>query len=357
MRGYFQEGAEMFGRAAEGLTGAQATTRGDEHDLIVGKVLARQGTFWYHLGRFREADVRLRQSLTTLRRLDARGELAFALKHLGDIARVLGNYAEASRFLEEAIEIRAGIGDRPGQAFALLSLAGVAAFGQGDYERARRLCEEGLAICREAGDRQAVAQFLTALGIVAQTTGDYDAAASLLRECLATYQALNEPNGAALTLYNLALVARALGEHTQASQLCQESLTVYREIGDQSGVAECLTTLGEIACASGRAAYQDSENYFHSALRVARDTQETPVMLSALAGLATLWTKQEKREGALELAALVQRHPATSQETRDRAGQLLSELETQLPAPIMAAVQERGRARQLDEVVAEILQT
>src|SRR4029453_11194161 len=67
-----------------------------------------------------------------------------------------------------------------GRAKALIT-AGSLAYRQGDYETARSLHEESLAIRRRLGDRRGIAASLHNLGLVAHRQGD-NAAARLLSE-------------------------------------------------------------------------------------------------------------------------------------------------------------------------------
>jgi hypothetical protein len=59
------------------------------------------------------------------------------------------------------------------------------------------------------------------------------------------------------------------------------------------------------------------------------------------------------REGALELLALILCHPASWPWAKDRAAPLVAQLEAELPPDVVAAAQERGRARDLEVTVAE----
>jgi hypothetical protein len=68
------------------------------------------------------------------------------------------------------------------------------------------------------------------------------------------------------------------------------------------------------------------------------------------------FSKEAKLEKALEILALVVHHRATWQVYRDKATHLLAELEAELPPEVVAAAQERGKTRKLEEVVAEILE-
>ena len=48
-------------------------------------------------------------------------------------------------------------------------------------------------------------------------------------------------------------------------------------------------------------------------------------------------------------------HPATWQTIKDRAARLQAQLEADLPREVVTAAQERGKSRQLAEVVAELV--
>ena len=61
-------------------------------------------------------------------------------------------------------------------------------------------------------------------------------------------------------------------------------------------------------------------------------------------------------ERALELVAMVLHHPMSCQWAKDRAVPLIVELEADLPPEAVTAARERGRARDLDATVVELLE-
>ena len=63
----------------------------------------------------------------------------------------------------------------------------------------------------------------------------------------------------------------------------------------------------------------------------------------------------QKKTKALELLATVISHPATWQPIKDRATRLQAQLEADLPREVVTAALERGKTRQLAEVVAELV--
>ncbi len=78
--------------------------------------------------------------------------------------------------------------------------------------------------------------------------------------------------------------------------------------------------------------------------------------LSALAGFASLQAKQGDRDHALELLLLVLNHPASFQETKERATQLRAELEAQLTSQQVEAAQIRAKTTTFEATGEEILQ-
>ena len=74
------------------------------------------------------------------------------------------------------------------------------------------------------------------------------------------------------------------------------------------------------------------------------ETQGTFVALEALVGFAALKAKQGNIEQALELSLIVLNHPASLQETKNRADPLRAELEAHItPTQIEAMPGSRQR--------------
>ena len=72
-------------------------------------------------------------------------------------------------------------------------------------------------------------------------------------------------------------------------------------------------------------------------------------------GPARWLARAGRAERAVEVAALARHHPASVQETRCKTQELLAELQRRLEADAYAAAEERGRARDLEETVRELL--
>jgi hypothetical protein len=95
---------------------------------------------------------------------------------------------------------------------------------------------------------------------------------------------------------------------------------------------------------------------WRKSLRIAIDTRGTPVALEVLAGFVDLQAKRGTMEHALDLLLIVLNHPASFQETKDRAEALRAELEAQLTSQQVEAAQTRAKAKTFEAAVEAILQ-
>jgi hypothetical protein len=112
----------------------------------------------------------------------------------------------------------------------------------------------------------------------------------------------------------------ARGEHAQARHLYQESLVLKRQIGNQRGVALTLACVGKLAQTVGD--YAEARQHYCQAL----------VLLS-----------------------FIQHHPAAEKQVRDQVASVLSELKARLAPEVVAAAEEQGKTRTLEEVVEPFL--
>ena len=79
------------------------------------------------------------------------------------------------------------------------------------------------------------------------------------------------------------------------------------------------------------------------------------IALDALAGLARLHAKQRNQEQALELSLIVLNHPASLQETKDRAKDLLVRLESQLTPLQIETFQVHAGEKSFEATVDDLL--
>src|SRR5262249_1762583 len=111
MHSWFGEGADVF-RAAR--TALAAPADGDAR-IIRGRLLAGEGWLTFHLGRQREAQALLIQSLAVLRARDALADLIWTLNYLGVVCSYLGEYDTTETLCHESLALTDANGDRYGR--------------------------------------------------------------------------------------------------------------------------------------------------------------------------------------------------------------------------------------------------
>ncbi|HEV3294345.1 MAG TPA: tetratricopeptide repeat protein [Streptosporangiaceae bacterium] len=161
-----------------------------------------------------------------------------------------GPWAEAITRHAAAVRSARYIGDRPGQATALINLGNVRRLA--GYPGAARDLEEALGICRDLGDRLGQATTLTDLGIVRQLTGDHPGAARDLEEALGIYRDVGDRSGEVETLNDLVTLHRVRGDLRQARSCHRQALDLARQIGSARDQAHALAGHGRCEIAAGR---------------------------------------------------------------------------------------------------------
>jgi tetratricopeptide (TPR) repeat protein len=116
------------------------------------------------------------------REIGDRRSISMNLHALGMVAHVAGDYAEAQALLEECAFVSRDIG--AWRAALALSVLGDVKRAQGDFEAARCMLLEALKGHRELGDKPGIAKTLVSLAIVSHEDGDIQAARLHLMEAL-----------------------------------------------------------------------------------------------------------------------------------------------------------------------------
>ena len=120
---------------------------------------------------------------------------------------------------------------------------------------------------------------------------------------------------------------------------------------NRSGVAATLTRLGYNALA--RQDLTAARAHFFAALHTAWDTRAVPRILEALAGIATALAGDEPNR-ACDLACVVWKHPAVTQESRDRVAKLLEQSVARVARGPSGAADQQP-VPQLEDVIRVLL--
>lgn len=91
------------------------------------------------------------------------------------------------------------------------------------------------------------------------------------------------------------------------------------------------------------------------ALHTAQEFDVVPLALYTLVGVARLMAYKGDKERAAELLGLVTSHPVSSDFAKNKAWEVVTELETELPPDVFAEAQQRGASYDLNLLINEIL--
>jgi predicted ATPase/DNA-binding CsgD family transcriptional regulator len=145
------------------------------------------------------------------------------------------------------------------------------------------LAEDGLKLCREAGDDFWTASGLNLLAEAALHTGHADDAAARADEALSIAQAAGDGWNEGYALGIKAAIAGVNGRLREAQQLAQDSIAVMRRIDQQWGTARALLGLGDLARLRGDPG--DARRQYLEALGILREIDARPELARCLAGL------------------------------------------------------------------------
>ena len=185
----------------------------------------------------------------------------------------------------------------------------------------------------------------------AELTGDVAAALRQAQQALKSARTSGEPEAVSSALVSLANARFRLGQYQEAKTLAEEALSLAPP--DSPTHADAILRLG--ACAAETDSLLEAREYYHRALAGSQGTERRSWALHTLVGVASLWSREGWSEEEVELLALVVEHPSTHQIDRDRATDLLAELESDMPPEQFVAATARNRARELEAVVQEVL--
>ena len=193
------------------------------------RLLGRLGRYWWYAGRFAEGARWIQWFLDRPTAVDHPADRADALHALG-LACFWHESAQAGievarqRF-EQAAELYRQLGDDAGLAATLRDL-GCYWKGYGDFDRARAVLTECIAVGEALGDTAIVAGAASYLGIVAAYQGDASTARPLFEQCLATLPIEEGSDEATRSMFFLACLDCDAGDAASARTRLQTLLAL-----------------------------------------------------------------------------------------------------------------------------------
>jgi predicted ATPase len=341
-----------------------------------------------------EAKRLFEQSLALYEAVGDRWEMGYAVGYVGQLAELLGAYGEARQRCEESLALLKAVGDY-GRTAWMLGMLSIVAIHQGQLEEAGRRVREGFAFLEQVGGRDQFIVGLWYLGWASLWLGRFSEACSAGEEILAFIEErgyreypiapslllsparvhlgqyeqaraqaqrwltdarqVGSRERVGFALWQLGQVALAEEAYSEAQRLLQESVSALRTYGVAHDLGVALVSLGLAARGAGQLA--QARQHLHGVLHLATQLGTCVPLMHGLPAAALLLADEGQSERAVEIYALALRYPcvANSQWYEDIAGQHIAAVAATLPPDVVAAAQARGRARDLDATVAELL--
>ena len=254
-----------------------------EHNLAIG--MAQLPAPWSaRVDVFRRYDIDAGNVWQVLSRCLAEGDAETGLRICTGVRPcwlVRGSFAEGGEWVNAFLTL-----DAPGvpagvRGPALVGRAQLAL--SSDPARARSWAQEGLELCRVAGDGFWTAAGLNLLSEVALHMGRTDEAASLAEETLSIARPAGDGWNEGYALGTRAAIAGLRGRLREAQQFAEASIGVMRRIDHQWGAARTLLGLGDLARLRGDPG--DAHGSYLEALPILREIDSRPEIARCLAGL------------------------------------------------------------------------
>jgi tetratricopeptide (TPR) repeat protein len=335
------------------------------------------------------------QSLALYRELGEEWRTAHALNSLGWLAVYVGEMDQGIRFFRESLAIHEKLGDARGIADALRSL-GTAVGVAEKPEEGEQLQRRSLTIWRKLEDRVGIVSGLNQLAVTLIFFGRFDEARAMFEESLAICHNLGLRRASAWAEVWLAFAELHHGDYQRARTHGETALALGRELGDQPTIGRALWFLGAVTLAEGAdaegqrtlegsvAVYRayglpdelimvladlavaalwqgllgQAQQHLCEALHMVTASRMVFIYALPLPATALLLAELGQAEQAVELYALASRDPhvSSSRWFEDVVGRRMAKVSAGLPPEVVAAAQERGRARDLEATMAQLLE-
>lgn len=271
---------------------------------------------------------------------------------LGQIAWQLGDYTAAQQQLQQALALRAAIGEQRYKAFNLVTLATIHQT-VGEPEQASRCVQEAHQISQADGDAITHAHVLIALARLERAQGAYALAQEHCQVSLALGRQSGNHRLLMEALIELGYLALALEQSGEAKGWFDEALSTFARLGTAHSnyVAGALLGLGWTALAVQD--FTGADHYFRQT--VAAHGVAAWEQVDAIGGLAAVAAAISQIEWAIELLTFVTQASGVSHATKQRVGQQLRSLAGLLSSAVFTAATTRGQAQTLATIRAALI--
>ena len=247
--------------------------------------------------RWKEALLRLRESLMIVRETGDRTREAWTLLGMGDISTILQRFRSARRCLDACLSLFEQLDDGLGMAWTYWHL-GIFYRFQGEYGEAQKNFQRALAAFRKLKRRRGEVMTLLNLGIIDRGQGRYSTALAAFKRCLPILAELGDARLQGYVWNNIGDLYREQGRLTGALEYLSRSLDVFVELRDSDGEAWNLLNIGMIYGSQGR--FEDARRCLERSAALSRDLEDRQAEARALIALGETYRIQGRLDESLD---------------------------------------------------------
>ncbi len=188
---------------------------------------------------------------------------------LGQAYRGLSDFNKAKELYEESLALFAAVNHDEGIVRALYELGWQIGYIMRRYDEGEEYMQESLAIARSTNDKRGIAWAQNGMGVLAHWRGWYSEALRCYRESLTIAKEIDDQARIAGALNNIGLVQTELGLYPDAKKALEESLQMARSFNRRAGIITSLNNLGRLAQYQGE--NEEARRQYNEALAISKE--------------------------------------------------------------------------------------
>jgi adenylate cyclase len=207
----------------------------------------------------------------------------------------LDKYSEAIDWFQDALALQREMGDLESVANTLNNI-GLNYKMRGNYDKAIDYYEQTIRIDEEMGKGNEIAKTLNNIGMLYKVWGKYDKAIEYFERSLRLRSSLNDQQGVSKLLNNIGLLYTELKRYDQAILSFRESLRIEESLNNESETAIRLNNLGRVYFYKNQ--YDTALVYFNKTLLIHQKTNDQDQLALAFNNIGKVYQVQDKPEEA-----------------------------------------------------------
>ncbi|MBN2394550.1 MAG: hypothetical protein JXR84_27715 [Anaerolineae bacterium] len=317
---------------------------------VMGEILGYAGHVAVAI-QYQEESLRIRREVR-----DYRG-IADSLRLISYIETNVGNLQRAEQLARESCQIREDIGDVPGMVISLYTL-GTALFGLGRFAESIDALSQSVQLSRQLGFYDGLVEPVIHLSLAYILDGQFDATQRSIEGVLQTTTLTQNPRGTGYAFFVLGFLATARQEYARAQEWLMKSIALFQGHSGGGEVEMTRTWLALTLWMQGERAEARAQCITILEAYIQQNVAPFTVRITTLTIMVLVCLDTGMYEKAIELYAFAHIFPmlANISWLDNIMREPLVNATASMPPKVVAAAQTRGRKRDLQATIEELLE-